>query len=79
MIIIQTFTEKAENFAGITTALDFEDCKQRLRLYYKNVGKCKAMLYSGQKISMPYVILQKDRRIRDLAVKNERRSSLRLS
>jgi len=78
MIVIQIYTEKAEQFAGLTTALDFEECKKRLRLYFSNVGKVKARLFAGEKISMPYVILQKDRRIRDIKVENERRSTLRV-
>lgn len=78
MIVIQTYTEKAEQFAGVTTALDFEECKKRLRLYFKNVGEIKARLFAGEKISMPYAEIQKDRRVRDIRVKNERRSTLKL-
>ncbi|MBA7522132.1 hypothetical protein ES705_14249 [subsurface metagenome] len=73
MIIIQTYKQNAEGFSGITSAIDFESCKKRLRLYFKNVGKVKAMLLSGQKIDIPFVTLQKDRRIRDIKVKNQRR------
>jgi len=73
MVVIQTYSEKAENFAGVTIAVDFEILKKRLRLYYRNVGKCKAMLYAGEKISLPYVVLQKDRRVGDIKVLNERR------
>ncbi len=79
MIVVQTYTKDAENFAGITSALDFETLKKRLRLYFKNVGEIKARLYSGEKISMPFVTIQKDRRVRDIRVKNERRTSLKLS
>lgn len=78
MIVVQTYTEKAENFAGVTTTIDFETLKKRLRIYYKNVGEIKARLYAGEKISMPFVEIQKDRRIRDIKVKNERRSVLKL-
>jgi len=73
MIVVQTYTEKAEQFAGVTSAVDFEVLKKRLRLYFRNTGKVKAMLYAGEKISMPYVEIQKDRRIRDLKISNERR------
>jgi len=79
MIVVQTYTEKAEQFAGITSTIDFEILKKRLRLYFKNVGEIKARLYAGEKISIPYVEIQRDRRIRDLPVKNERRSALKLS
>ncbi|MBA7489799.1 hypothetical protein ES702_00333 [subsurface metagenome] len=74
MIVIQTYTKDAEQFVEITTAIDFETLKKRLRIYYKNVGEIKARLCSGEKISMPCVTLQKDRRIRDIKVENERRS-----
>ena len=73
MIVVQKYKKDAEQFSGITTAIDFEDCKKRLRLYFKNIVKCKAMLYAGKIIDIPFVILQKDRRIRDKKVKNERR------
>jgi len=78
MIVIQTYTKDAEQFAGITTDIDFETLKKRLRIYYKNVGEIKARLYAGEKISMPCVTIQKDRRVRDLPIKNERRSVLKL-
>ena len=81
MIVIQTYTKKAgEGFENLTSAVTFESLKRRLRLYYKNIGKVKAMLYAGEKISMPYVEIQKDRRIKKfIRVKNERRSALKLS
>ena len=78
MIVIQTYTKDAEQFAGITSAIDFETLKKRLRIYFKNVGEIKARLFTGEVVSMPYVEIQKDRRIRDIKVKNERRSTLKL-
>jgi len=77
MIVVQTYTEKAEQFSGVTSAVDFEVLKRRLRLYYRNVGEIKARLFAGEKISMPFVTIQKDRRIRDIKIKNERRSKER--
>ncbi len=76
MIVVQTYKENAEQFSGITSAVTFESLKKRLRLYFKNIGKVKAMLLSGQKIDIPFVTLMKDRRIRDLKVSNERRKEL---
>jgi hypothetical protein len=73
MIVVQTYTKDAEQFAGLTFALDFEDCKKRLRLYFKNVGEVKARLYAGEVVSLPYITLQKDRRFREIKVSNERR------
>jgi len=79
MKVVQIYGANAEQFAGVTTAVDFEDLKKRLRLYFRNVGEIKARLYAGEIISMPYVEIQRDRRVRDLPVKNERRSTLKLS
>ena len=73
MIVVQTYKQDAGEFANMVSAVDFEDCKKRLRLYFKNVGKCKAMLISGQKIEIPFVVLQKDRRTKDIKVSDERR------
>jgi len=78
MIVVQTYTKEAKEFESITIATDFESLKKRLRLYFKNVGEVKARLFAGEKISMPYVEIQKDRRIRGIKVRNERRSTLRV-
>lgn len=73
MIVVQKYKKDAEQFSGITSAVTWESLKRRLRLYFTNIGKIKAQLFAGEKISMPYVELQKDRRIRDIKVTNERR------
>lgn len=66
MIVVQTYKQNAEQFSGITTAVDFESLKKRLRLYFRNIGKCKAMLYAGKKIDIPFVTIERDRRVRDI-------------
>ncbi|MBA7515460.1 hypothetical protein ES705_07500 [subsurface metagenome] len=76
MIVVQKYKKDAEQFSGLTSAVDFESLKKRLRLYFKNIGKVKAMLYAGEIIDIPFVTLQKDRRIRDLKVEDERRGLL---
>jgi len=76
MIVIQTYKKDAEQFAGIATEVTFESLKKRLRLYFTNIGKVKAMLYAGKKIDIPFVTLQKDRRIRDIKVTDERRKKV---
>ena len=73
MKVVQTYTKNAEQFAGITSVVDFEFLKRRLRLYFKNIGKVKAMLLAGEKISIPYVEIQKDRRSETRKIENERR------
>jgi len=76
MLVIQKYKKDAENFSGITSAVTFESLKKRLRLYFKNVGEIKARLFAGEKIDIPFVTLQKDRRIRDIKVTNERRKKV---
>jgi hypothetical protein len=73
MKVVQKYKKDAERFAGLTSEVTFESLKKRLCLYFRNIGKVKAMLFAGKKISMPYVELQKDRRVRDIKVSNERR------
>lgn len=73
MIVVQKYKENAEQFSGITSAVTFQSLKQRLRLYFKNIGQIKARLFSGEIIDIPFVTLQKDRRIRDIKIKDERR------
>jgi len=73
MIVVQKYKQDAERFSGITSAVTFESLKKRLRLYFKNIGQIKARLFAGEKIDIPFVTLQKDRRVRDIKVTNERR------
>lgn len=73
MIVVRTYTGDAGNFAGMTSAVDFEVLKKRLRLYFKNVGAIKARLHNGEIIDIPFCTLQRDRRVRDIKVKNEQR------
>ena len=73
MKVIQKYKQDAEKFSGITSAVTFESLKRRLRLYFKNIGEIKARLFAGEIIDIPFVTLQKDRRIRDLEVEDERR------
>lgn len=77
MIVVQTYGKDAGQFANMISAVNFEDCKKRLRLYYRNIGKCKAMLYSGEIISLPFCTLQKDRRVRDIWIKDDRRKPVK--
>ncbi|MBA7573943.1 hypothetical protein ES708_15744 [subsurface metagenome] len=76
MIVVQTYGEDAGGLSNITSAVTFESLKKRLRLYFKNIGKVKAMLYAGEIINIPFVTLQKDRRCRDIKVTDERRRLL---
>jgi len=73
MLIVQKYKKDAQKFSGITSAVTFESLKKRLRLYFKNIGEIKARLFAGEKIDIPFVTLQKDRRVRDVKVSKERR------
>ena len=73
MIVVQIYKDNAERFKNVTSAVTFESLKRRLRLYFKNIGQAKAMLYAGKIIDIPFVTLQKDRRCMDIPVKDERR------
>jgi hypothetical protein len=73
MIVVRIYKQNAERFSGVTSVVNFESLKRRLRLYFRNIGQVKAMLYAGKIIDIPFVTLQKDRRCRDIKVKNERR------
>ncbi|MBA7613419.1 hypothetical protein ES703_20668 [subsurface metagenome] len=73
MKVVQKYKKDAEKFSGITSAVTFDSLKKRLRLYFKNIGEIKARLFAGQIIDIPFVTLQRDRRIRDIKVENERR------
>jgi hypothetical protein len=77
MIVIRIFKENAGNIAGLTSAITFEDCKKRLRLYFSDLKKVKEKVTTGEIIDIPYITLQKDRRINNKKmIRNERRKNL---
>ena len=77
MIVIRIFKENAGNIAGLTSAITFEDCKKRLRLYFSDFKKVKEKITTGEIIDIPYITLQKDRRINNKKmIRNERRKNL---
>ena len=77
MIVIRIFKENAGNIAGLTSAITFEDCKKRLRLYFSDLKKVKEKITTGEIIDIPYITLRKDRRINNKKmIRNERRKKL---
>jgi len=77
MIVIRIFKENAGNIAGLTSAITFEDCKKRLRLYFSDLKKVKEKITTGEIIDIPYITLRKDRRINNKKmIRNERRKNL---
>jgi len=76
MIVIQIYKDNAEQFAGITSAVTFDFCKRRLRLYFTDLEKVKKRIIDGEVIDIPYMTLQKDRRVKNKKVNNECRKNL---
>ena len=77
MITVKIFKDNARKFANLTTAVDFEACKRRLRLYFSDLEKVKERIIAGEIISIPYVTFQRDRRVnKEKSIKNERRRHL---
>ena len=77
MIIVRIFKDNARKFANLITAVNFEACKRRLRLYFSDLEKVKEKIIAGEIISIPYVTFQRDRRInKEKRIKNEQRRRL---
>lgn len=73
MIIVGIYKDNAENFAGLTIANDWKDFSRRLRYYFSNIFEVKEKIINGEIIDLPYITLQKDRRVKKEKVKIERR------
>jgi len=73
MIVVSIFKENA-GFENPVSAVTFEACKKRLRLYFSNLEKVKQKIVAGGIIDIPYLTLQRDRRIKEeKGIENERR------
>jgi len=74
MIIVKIFKDNAWYLAGITIAVNFENCKKQLSYYFANIIKVKERIIAGEIIDLPYLTLQKDRRVNEeKSIENERR------
>ena len=60
MIVVKIFKESAGKI-NKTSAVTFEACKRRLRLYFSRLEKVKKRLITGEIISITCVTLQKER------------------
>ncbi|MBA7552391.1 hypothetical protein ES705_44952 [subsurface metagenome] len=77
MIVVKIFKDNAKKFANLITAVTFESCKKRLRLYFSDLEKVKERIISGEIIDLPYLTLQRDRRVNEeKRIRNERRRHL---
>jgi len=77
MIVVRIFKDNAWYLAGIATAVNFENCIKQLRYYYANIIKVKEKIIAGGIIDLPYLTLQRDRRVnQEKRVRDERRRHL---
>lgn len=77
MIVVRIFKDNAKKFANLINSVTFEAYKRRLRLYFPDLKKVKERIIAGEKIDIPYLTLQRDRRInQEKRVRNERRKHL---
>lgn len=76
MIVVKIFKDSAW-IGNLTSAVTFEACKRRLRLYFSNLEKVKERIITGKIIDLPYLTLQRDRRVnQEKRVRDERRRHL---
>jgi len=74
MITVKIFRDNACYLAGITTAVNFENCKKQLKYYFTNIIKVKERIIAGEIIDSPYLTLQRDRGVNEeKRIKNDRR------
>ena len=77
MIVVRIFKGNVRGFDNPTSAINFEACKRRLRLYFSDLEKVKEKIIAGEIIDIPCVTFQKDRRINEeKRIGSERRRHL---
>ncbi|GAH30254.1 unnamed protein product [marine sediment metagenome] len=58
MIVVRIFKNDAGKFANLISAVNFEACKRRLRLYFSELEKVKERIIAGEIIDIPYMTFQ---------------------
>ena len=77
MIVVRIFKGNVRGFDNLTSVINFEACKRRLRLYFSDLEKVKEKIIAGEIIDIPCVTFQKDRRINEeKRIGSERRRHL---
>jgi len=77
MLVVKIFKDNAWYLAGIATAVNFENCVKQLKYYYADIIKVKERIIAGKIIDLPYLTLQRDRRVnQEKKVRDERRRHL---
>jgi len=80
MIVVRICKDNAGKFANLISAVNFEACKRRLRLYFPDLERVKERIIAGEIIDIPYVTFQRDRRInKEKRIENERRVHIKSS
>ena len=72
MLIVATYKKDARELANLTFTTTFGSLYKRLRLYFSTTN-----ILNGEVISLPYISLMKDRRCKDIKVKDERRKPVK--
>ena len=75
MLVVGIYKRNAENFEGLTIVGDWKDFTRRLGYYYPNIFEVKEKILNGEVINLPYMILQKDRRIKNINIGLRRRAN----
>lgn len=75
MIVVQILKDDVGRFK--TSAVPFESCRRRLRLYFSSLKKVKDRIIDGEVIFTPYATFRKDRRRENIEVKDERRQQIK--
>jgi len=76
MIVVSIFKDNA-GLDNITSAVTSEACKRRLRLYFSDLKKVKERIIAGKIIDIPYLTLQRDRRVsQEKRIRDERKRHL---
>lgn len=76
MLVIGIYKDNAKQFAGLTIAKDWKNFTRRLKYYYSNIFEIKEKILNGGIVELPYLTLQRDRRIKNTKISNERRKKL---
>ena len=71
MLVVQILKDDIERFK--TSAVTFDSCRRRLRLYFSSLKKVKDRIIDGEIIFTPYATFRKDRRRESIRVTDERR------
>jgi len=77
MIVVGIYKSNAKNFAGLTIADDWKNFTRRISFYYSNIFEIKEKILNGRVVDLPYITLQKERRCKNVRVKDERRKPVK--